>query len=59
MTNNLISINEASGYLNLENSGSNLNGMSAMRSNTQTDSPEIETNKLFKDDRQGRPNMEL
>lgn len=64
MTNNLISINEASGYLNLENSGNNVNGISAMRMNTQTSNPEIEPNKLFKDDRkarptQSRPNMEL
>lgn len=54
---NLISINEASGYLNDEYLGSNLNASSDNYAKALPNNPENEFK--LKDERQGRPNLEL
>jgi hypothetical protein len=59
MAANLISINEASTYLNLEYIGTNAIGTQEPHAKSPTLQSEIEFNKLLRDDRQGRPNIEL
>ncbi len=54
---NLISINEAAGYMNDEYLGSNANSSSDSYSKTLTN--HAETEYKFSEDRQGRPNLEL
>lgn len=54
---NLVSINEASVYINDEYLGSNANSSSDNYSKTLTNNPETEYK--FREDRQSRPNLEL
>lgn len=54
---NLISINEASGYINDEYLAGNANSSSDNYSKTLTNNPETEFK--FREDRQSRPNLEL